>query len=150
LVFLVAPAVGRIGIGYAAADLAQPRLVADDGAFLAIALPRRAALDELVHQDGLIVDRGDDNLANLPHALGFLGAQKRPRRTGALVAKHLLHGVPAGAEQTKAADVEDVRPLEKIVAANVGIAAGDGVLQLRERDAVPLHAVGIGTDLVAL
>ena len=48
--------------------------------------------------------------------------------------------------RTTAADLA----LHQVIAADVGVAVGDGVLQLLERDAVALQAVGIGLDLVAL
>ncbi len=41
-----------------------------------------------------------------------------------------LHGVQPAADQADAPHVLDRRALEKVVAADVGVAVGDGVLQL--------------------
>ena len=55
-------------------------------------------------------------------------------------AQRLLHRVLAAADQAEAADHLDGVALDEVVAADVGVAVGDGVLQLLQRDAVLLAA----------
>ncbi len=60
-----------------------------------------------------------------------------------------LHRVQAAADQADAPHVLHDRSLEEIIAADVGVAVGHRVLQLRKRDAVALQAIRVGLDLVA-
>ena len=53
-------------------------------------------------------------------------------------------------EEADSADVERDHPVEKWVAIHVGVALGDGVHKLPERNPVAAKAVRVGLDLVAL
>src|SRR5262249_35250442 len=97
-----------------------------------------------------VVDRGNDDTADLTDPPLLLGAQTDRGFAGVLQAQDLLHRVLAPAEQPDAAHVQDGVALTEGIAADVTVAAGNRVLQLRQGDPVLLEARGIRVDLVTL
>ena len=82
---------------------AQPRLVANDDALFAEIVGRvnPSSFDQVLHPDRNVVDRGDDDLANLLDAPGFLTTQ---------MGDGLLGGAPAH-------DAADIAEPELLVSA---------------------------------
>ena len=132
-------------------DPAQASLVADDHAPRADLFPglERAALDDVLDADGHVVDRGHDDLADFVEAALLLAPQQAVATAGFFSARANCAG-SCPADQAEVADHLHRGPLAEVVAADVGVAVGDGVLELCQRDAVLLEPVGVGVDLVAL
>src|SRR5262249_25056097 len=129
-----------------------PGLVADDNALFAGRLTgrQRAALDDVLDAHRHVVDRGNDDTADLTDPPLLLGAQTDRGFPGGPPAPDLLPPVLAPAQQPAAPHVQDGVALTEVIAADVTVAAGNRVLQLRQGDPVLLEARGIRVDLVTL
>src|SRR5262245_25338833 len=133
------------------------------------------ALDDVLNTNRHIVDGGNHDLPNRADAAVLLAAEvgcrcgSRPDsgQTALLLwgeacraserlrlldfqAQDLLHRVESAADEADAADVQHRVALRKVVAADVVVAAGDGVLQLRQRNAVLLEPIRVPVNLIAL
>src|SRR5262249_48168123 len=107
------------------------------------------AVNDVIDEDGDVVVRGDDDVANLANPAFLLGSKVRGRRRGGLHGEGALHRIAAAADHAEAAHHLHDTSLAEIVAANIRVAVGDGVLDLGERDAETLEQVRVGLDLVA-
>ena len=81
--------------------------------------------------------------ASLSSQSGCVSGLRRPR------AQHLVHRIHAAAEQADAAHGQGDLALVDVIAAHGGIAVGQRLLKLGQRDAVAAQAVRVGLDLVA-
>ncbi len=77
-------------------------------------------------------------------------AQIGGRLFGSVFADGDFHRIPAAADDADAAHHLHGPTLHQEVAADVGVAVGQRVLQLCQRDAIALQAFRIGLDLIAL
>ena len=126
--------------------------MAHDDAPLADILPggERSALDDVLDADRHVVGRGDDDPADLGDAAALLRAEDVAGLDRVLHAQDALDRVVAPAQEAQAAHHLHRLALHHVVAAHVGVALGDGLLHLLQRDPVTLEPVGIGADLVTL
>src|SRR5262249_7943341 len=94
----------------------------------------------------------DDRLPDFPYSALFLGAKEASRvgRRARFTYLLRLERVYATPEKPDATDVQDFGTLYYEVAADVGVAIGNTILQLLKSNAVALESVGVGTNLVAL
>lgn len=142
---------GSLFVGAPITDPSQARQIADDHPLLAGQLPRGKppSLDDILDTDGLVVDRRDDQAADVPNAADFLGTQRGGRGVRALHPQHLVHRVDAAAKQADAPDRHSHRTLAEVVAPHRGVGVRQRRLNLAQRDAVAAQAVGVGLHLVA-
>ncbi len=142
---------GPLPVGMVIADPTQSRLVAHDHALFAGQLPREepSSLDHVLHADRLIVDRGDDQAADLLDSPQFLRAEDGGGGGRVLQPQHLVDRVQAAAEQADTPRRHGHLALGEVVAAHRGVGVGQRQLDLAQRDAVAAEAVGVGLDLVA-
>ena len=133
------------------AHLPLSRLIADDNSPLAdrFASTKRPPFDDMLNADRHVVRRVDDDLPNLTNAAFLFAAQVRGGFDGIGHAACDDHRVFAATDQTDAAHDLHVAPLHDVIATDVGVAVGDRLFQLSQRDAVFLQAVWIGTQFVA-
>ena len=101
---------------------------------------------------GTVVDRGDDDLADLVDAALLLlrGGTGRRLAAGLSCPAPARTGSSPPPKRPTLRTLRTMCALDHQVAADVGVAVGQGGLQLGQGDAVALQPVGIGVDLVAL
>ena len=158
---LVVPDAPALGVEHFAAlgvaqrqaphHVAEARLVAHHHALLARRRtgPQRSAFDHVVDAHRDVVGGAEHDLADLADAAFFLGPEVVACGDGVFHAHRGFHGVLAHAQQPQRADHVGGAALDDVVAPDVGIVRGDGVLELLQGDAVALHPRRVGMDLVA-
>ena len=142
---------GPLDLGAVIADPSQPGLVADHDTLLAGQLIRGkpSPLDHVFDPDRLVVDRSDDQAADLPDPAQFLRTKDRGGGLGAFHAQHLVHRVQAAAKEADAPHRHGNLPLVEVVAAHRGVAVGERCLELTQRDAIAAEPVRVGLHLIA-
>src|SRR5262249_14536852 len=117
-----------------------------------VRVSNRPAIDNVFDANRYVVDRRDHGLANAEDPPGFFAPQVVGRLPGAFRPQHRLgvSRIEPFSDQADAAHVQHVLAVDQVVAAHIGVALGDRLLQLVERDAVPHQPFRIGVDLVAL
>ena len=79
--------------------------MADDDSLLTnLAAGRSAPFDDILDADRLIIDRSDDQRANIADPPAFLGSQDRRRGDRVLHAENFCHGIGGAAKLSDAAD----------------------------------------------
>src|SRR5580698_1270508 len=114
-------------VGPPITDAAEARLMADDDALLPqISVRGAAPFHEVFDADRLVVDRSDDQRANVLDATQLFFAKDRGCLLGIGQAQDLNGRVGPAAEEPDAADGHRHLPLVYIIAADRGIAVLDG------------------------
>ncbi len=142
---------GSLLVGMVITDPPQAREVAHDHAPLAGQLSRQepSPLDHVLDANGLVVDRGDDQVADFLNPADFLGAEDRRGSDRVLQPQHLVHRVQAAAKEADTPRRHGHLALGNVVAAHGGVGILQGGLELAQRDPVAAEAVGIGLHLIA-